>query len=140
MKRKLLTEALGESIRNAGLRATRQRTELLRILTEAPGPHSVEELTLCARGAFDMVTAYRMVDAFVTVGIARRIELAQGRALYEIVGEHHHHIVCTSCGRIEDIHICLPETAYREILKQSTFASIDTHALEYFGVCDRCAV
>lgn len=138
MKKKLLTETLEKSIRNAGLRATRQRTELLRILTDASGPQSVEELTLSARGVFDMVTAYRMLDAFVSVGIARRIELAQGRALYEIVGEHHHHIVCTTCGRIEDIQVCLPETAYRDILKQTTFTTINTHALEYFGVCARC--
>lgn len=139
MTTKTAPPSLEEILRTASLRATRQRLALLRALVRAKNPQSVEEITTSARGAFDTATAYRILDVFVTAGIARRIELAQGRALYEVAGEHHHHIVCTTCGRIEDIQVCLPETAYRDILKQTTFATIDTHALEYFGVCARCA-
>lgn len=138
MTTKAPPHSLGEILRTASLRATRQRLALLSALLRAKSPQSVEEITTNAKGAFDTATAYRILDAFVLAGIAQRIELAQGRALYEVAGEHHHHIVCTTCGRIEDIQVCLPDTAYRALLKQTTFTTIDTHTLEYFGVCAKC--
>lgn len=127
------------TLKGAGLRATRQRLTLLAALETASRPHSVEELVRACGNTFDTATAYRMLDAFRDAGLARRIELAQGRALFERAGVHHHHAVCMSCGRIEDVEACVPGDLDRNVKRASGFASIDDHALEFFGTCASCA-
>lgn len=126
-------------LRAAGLRATTQRIALLRALTNARQPRSVEELVRDARGAFDVATAYRTLEAFREAGLARRIDLVQGRALFEAAGAHHHHAICVSCGRIEDVEACLPKGLDASAKNASGFARIDEHMLEFFGMCKACA-
>ncbi len=123
---------------SASLRATTQRVALLRTLLRASRPLSVEELTRSLRGALDTATAYRTLDAFIEAGIAHQVELSAGKALYEIAGEHHHHVVCTSCNRIEDVQICLPESLTDTVRKASGFSSVREHTLEFFGTCKKC--
>ncbi len=136
MKKSTPTQTLLSSV---GLRATSQRISLLDVLIHAPSPLSVEALTHAARGALDLATAYRTLDALVRAGLAKRIELSQGKALFEVAGAHHHHAVCTICGRIKDIHACLPAGLNTRVRRTSGFASIDDHQLEFFGVCTSCA-
>lgn len=126
-------------LRDAGLRATSQRIALFVALRQARHPQSVEGLVAGSRNAFDIATAYRILEAFQEAGLARRIDLAQGRALYEAAGAHHHHAVCVSCGRIEDVEACLPKGLDAAVKKASGFARIDEHALEFFGTCAACA-
>lgn len=139
MKRKEAPRTNEDLLRQKGLRATRQRLAVLTALMEVGEPVAVEVLTRSRRNHFDLATAYRTLDSFVNVGIAKRIELAQGRALYEIATEHHHHAVCTTCGRIEDIDACLPRGINNRVCNTSGFASIEDHALEFFGTCMPCA-
>lgn len=139
MKHRENEAGLKDTLRTAGLRATKQRISLLSVLMHATEPIAVEAITRSAHGAFDLTTAYRTFDAFVLAGIARRIELAQGRALYEAATHHHHHAVCTTCGRISDIDACLPKGIDARVRLASGFASIDDHSLEFFGTCTQCA-
>lgn len=138
MKRILGTEETEAILRSVGLRATTQRVVFLKTLAGSLGPLSIEDLTRNAQGTFDLATGYRIIEVLVLAGIARRIELAQGRALYEIMGEHHHHAVCTVCGCIKDINACLPKGIDARVRNASGFARIDDHQLEFFGVCKLC--
>lgn len=139
MKKKL-TEAVAQSLlQHAGLRATRQRIALLQNLASTKGPASVEALMRSGGDAYDTATVYRTLDMLSTAKLITRIELAQGKALYEIAGEHHHHAVCTSCGLIRDIHACLQEGIDTRVRNASGFARIEHHALEFFGVCKPCS-
>lgn len=139
MNKTLSLESAQTLLRRAGLRATSQRIALLQNLARAEGPVSVERLTRSAGGAYDIATAYRILDALTISKLVHRIELAQGKALYEIAGDHHHHAVCMSCGRIEDIHACLPEGIDKRVQQASGFARIEHHTLEFFGVCKPCS-
>jgi Fur family ferric uptake transcriptional regulator len=139
VKKTLSLESAQILLRRAGLRATSQRVALLQNLARTDGPVSVERLTKSAEGAYDIATAYRILDALVTSQLVHRIELAQGKALYEIAGDHHHHAVCRSCGLIKDIHACLPEGIDARVQQTSGFARIEHHALEFFGVCKPCS-
>lgn len=134
-KRSVDIEAL---LRDAGLRATRQRIALLASLRKVDVPRAVEDIVSVSKGAFDTATAYRVLEAFREAGLVRRIELAQGRALYEAAGAHHHHAVCTVCGKIVDVEACLPKSLDEQVRKAAGFARIDDHALEFFGVCSKC--
>lgn len=139
MKRSSHTDSASEQLRSLGLRATAQRTALLQTLVSSKGPLSVEALTRAVGGACDLATAYRVLDAFVLVGLAKRIDVSQGRALYEAASEHHHHAVCLSCGVIKDIDACLPSGIDARVQKASGFAAITEHSLEFFGTCVACS-
>lgn len=128
-----------ETLRATGLRATRQRVVLLTLLTNASAPRTVEELVRAGKGEFDTATAYRMLEAFVGAGLARRVIHTNDRALYEAAGAHHHHAVCRSCGRIVDVETCLPRTLDERVREAAGFARIDDHALEFLGICRPCA-
>lgn len=139
MKTAASHEALMDQLRGAGLRATTQRIALLHALASSKGPLSVEALTKASKGAYDLATAYRTLDALVIAGLAKRIELSQGRALFEVATDHHHHAVCTTCGKIKDIDACLPQGIDARVQKASGFAHINEHSLEFFGTCAPCA-
>ncbi len=139
MKQSITTDRVNGELRAVGLRATTQRVALLQALLSSEGPVSVEALTKVSKGAFDLATAYRTLDALVIAGLAKRIELSQGRALFEASTEHHHHAVCTTCGKIKDIDACLPHGIDARVQKASGFAVINEHSLEFFGTCTPCA-
>ncbi len=128
-----------ERLRRAGLRATRQRIEVLHALMSAKSPLSVETLTRSSSANYDVATAYRILDAFTDAGLAKKVELAQGRSFYELEGDHHHHAICTTCGTISDIHACLPKGLDEEVRKAARFSSIEEHTLDFFGTCASCA-
>jgi Fur family transcriptional regulator, ferric uptake regulator len=86
-----------------------------------------------------MATAYRTLSTFVEAGFVRQVELSAGKAFYEIASAHHHHIVCGTCNRIEDVDVCLPEALTAAVRKASGFALVQEHTLEFFGTCKRCA-
>ena len=133
------SSTIAHELQMAGLRATRQRCALLKVLDGSKEPVPVERIVRASRGAFDTATAYRMLEAFQEAGLARRIELLKGHALYERAGRHHHHAVCRSCGTIRDVEACLPKSLDGAVAKASGFAYIDEHALEFFGICTKCA-
>ncbi len=128
-----------EQLRRAGFRATRQRIALLGVLEGTASPLAVEDIVRASRAAFDTATAYRMLESFREAGLVKRIDLAQGRALYESSGRHHHHALCTECGKIVDVEACLPKSLDEQVRKAAGFAQIRDHALEFFGLCTRCA-
>ncbi|MBU1292590.1 transcriptional repressor [Patescibacteria group bacterium] len=133
------SEKIRALLAGVDLRATTQRVALLKELLEQAHPLSVEKLTQGMGNALDTATVYRTLDTFEEKGLVRKVELAQGRALYEHAGEHHHHIVCTECGVIQDVDVCLPKSVQGTVQRASGFANVNEHALEFFGVCKKCA-
>lgn len=127
-----------EILRSLNLRATPQRLAVIAVLVRAKHPSSVEEVVRASRIPIDLATAYRTLDTFTEAGAVRKLRIADDRALYELANDHHHHAVCTSCGVIEDVATCLPEGLDARVKKASGFASIQSHALDFFGLCRAC--
>ena len=128
-------------LRDAGFRATKQRLALLMLLGQTAGPISVKAVAQRMKSQADFVTVYRALEALAGAGIVTRVDLRHSHAHYELaVGmAHHHHLVCNSCGEIEDIHECPLPTLQKKALRGSTkFASVQNHALELFGICNKC--
>lgn len=130
---------VGHDLKKAGLRMTPQRLALLSHLRAANSPISVEELVRKGKGAYDTATGYRILDALILAKLVRKISIASDRALFEATGTHHHHAVCTSCGIIVDVEACLPKSLDDRVRVSAGFERIDDHALEFFGLCKRCA-
>lgn len=120
-------------------RQTTERKELILVLTRATKPLTVAEIQSCLKGVVHTATVYRALQDLVQLGEVRPVALGGRATRYELTTEHHHHIVCTSCGEIEDVH-AEPKGLEGKVLSQSKkFKSVSSHSLEFFGVCKECA-
>ncbi|MGH7141300.1 MAG: Fur family transcriptional regulator [Minisyncoccia bacterium] len=126
-------------LRQVGFRATPRRLSLLNTLSKERKPLTVAEIQRkLGRSAPDTVTLYRALEALAEKGILERTELGHGHAHFELPKKHHHHIVCTACGRVEDFSSRVFEAALQKI-KSNSFEIITTHSVELFGRCAKCA-
>jgi Fe2+ or Zn2+ uptake regulation protein len=128
-------------LRSYGLKATPQRVQVLGLLAKAKKPVSIAELQKKAGEDFDSVTLYRSLETLVQNSLARPVDLRHGHTDYELAQgrEHHHHIVCEKCGTIEDFAWCPDPGLEKKILKNTNFAKLSDHSLEFFGLCKKCA-
>jgi len=136
-------DKLADIIRKAGFRATTPRLLVLAYLRKSKYPLGVRDvLKGVGTKNIDQVTVYRILDAFKKAGVVVQVDFQQGHALYEFKDhEHdHHHIVCTSCDRVEDFTGCDYEKLVGKALKQARgFAKVTSHSFELFGLCAACA-
>jgi Fur family transcriptional regulator, ferric uptake regulator len=130
---------LSEALRVRGMRMTRQRERMLQALLAAPNPQSAEEIRVAAGFApSDLVTVYRNLESFITLGLAQRILLENGTQLFEWVtpNAHHHHIICRQCHHTEPLEFCAADQLEARAAG-SGFTEL-THVIEVFGVCPDC--
>lgn len=86
-----------------------------------------------------LTTVYRALDSLVEKGYVQAVDLGDGEKRYEVVtpGEHHHHLVCESCGQSNHLDQCVVEEIEDTIRSKYGF-TIKSHVLEIFGVCSKC--
>lgn len=130
-----------ELLKEVGLRATRPRLRLLELLKASAYPLSVADMAhMIGKPQIDQVTIYRTLETFVQAGLVQHLELHQGRSFFELATrDHHHHLVCRSCGRVEDVEGCDMNVVEKKLAKRSkNFHIVTSHALEFFGECNAC--
>ncbi len=126
-------------LRSRGLRATPQRLVLMSLLAKANHPMSIPELSsLQGSEALDNTTFYRGLEALTAAGLVRKVNLRHEHTDYELVRDHHHHLVCENCEKIENIDWCPAPSVPPNVLKGSGFTTLSDHAIEFFGLCKMC--
>ena len=97
------------------------------------------QLRLGGDKAPGLTTVYRALDSLVEKGYVQAVDLGDGEKRYEVVepGEHHHHLVCESCGQSNHLDQCVVEEIEASIRAKYGF-TIKSHVLEIFGVCSNC--
>lgn len=140
-----LDSQITERLALDGLRFTRGRREVVEALLASDGPMSANELSDVLGDGAPLSSIYRSL-AILTDSDILTVHLAtKGLARYELsewlVG-HHHHLVCTECGSVEDIHVSAShEERLREVVDAvASVASFipSSHALEIDGRCAQC--
>lgn len=129
-----------EILVKAGLRVTRARLDLLRVLREQHGPFTLDELHRRVRESrCDAATVYRVLTAFEDAELVHRCEFGDGVSRFELRhdGHHHHHVICKSCGKVKSLDYCVVE-GIEQLLHREGFRDI-SHSLEFFATCERCA-
>ncbi|MCY3727611.1 MAG: transcriptional repressor [Nitrospira sp.] len=132
-----------DEIRASGKRMTRTRQAVLGLLESTKYPLSPSELYARLKKqnvAIDLVTVYRNLHALKAIGVVRQIKLHQEEQFrYEMEEgrEHHHHIRCKSCGKIEDLLLC-PLKKLTALIEQETRFLVGDHSLEFSGWCPKC--
>lgn len=138
---KRMNERFAAMLRKSGHKATPGRLSLLELLATADHPLAIHEIVEAAQGSLNQATIYRALESLLEVGIVRRVDMQHAHAHYELAegAKHHHHLICKHCGRVEDVEHCDVSAIEAAVLKKSkSFASIQTHSLEFFGLCKKC--
>lgn len=129
------------AIRGCGLRVTDSRRAVYQALVVRPHASADELYGRVAEvlSATSLQSVYNALNDFVDAGLVRRIEPAGRAGLFELrVADNHHHIVCRSCGAIEDVD-CAHGAA--PCLQPSDAHGFTVEAAEvtYWGLCAACA-
>lgn len=127
-----------------GQRYTAGRRRLVDALLEAPNPLAIHELL--ARSELPQSSAYRNLVVLEQAGAVRRVVTDEDFARYELAESltaHHHHLICLSCGRVEDVMIpaALEADVDRTVGKLARRSGYETvaHRLDLVGTCGDCA-
>ena len=89
-------------------------------------------------GAADYSSVFRAVSLLERQGMLDRIDLGDGRARFEVREEHHEHIRCESCGRVDEVPVCVLDDAAAQV-KELTGFQVMSHRVVFGGLCADCA-
>jgi Fur family transcriptional regulator, ferric uptake regulator len=124
-------------------RATRQRAAISSVMDDLDAFLSAQELHALLRNdgtSVGLTTVYRNLQAMAERGEVDVVRRADGETLYRKCssGEHHHHLVCRSCGFSVEIENDDVERWTDRAAKRHRFSDV-SHDLELFGVCESCS-
>ena len=131
-----------QDLRQAGLKATLPRVKILEIMERSSVRHlSAEDIykALLEEGEdVGIATIYRVLTQFESAGLVTRHHFEGGISVFELDhGEHHDHILCIKCGKVEEFVDSVIEQRQRDIARKSGFTMTD-HSLNIYGICDDC--
>ena len=120
------------------VRMTAPRRAVLKLVGDWRGSFAVAELHARARDLhprLGLATTYRTVELLRKHGAVRRLAVG-GHVYIRCSSTHHHHLICTSCGGVEETELCaVPADA--ELQRLHGFRA-DAHDLDIFGTCRSC--
>jgi Fur family ferric uptake transcriptional regulator len=140
-----LHQEVASRLATAGQRYTRTRRRLVDILAKAGMPLSLPDIVRGRRN-LPQSSAYRNLAELETAGLIRRVASEDGFGRYELAEEltgHHHHLMCSRCGLVQDLHIPAPferqlDRTFDVLARESAFATV-RHRLDLIGLCRECA-
>ena len=132
-----------KNIRDAGLKVTLPRLKILDMLENSPNKHlSAEDVykALMNEGEeIGLATIYRVLTQFEGADLVNRHHFEGGNSVFELnQGEHHDHIMCIKCNRVEEFVDKVIEQRQSEIASRMGY-EIKEHCLHLYGVCSDCA-
>ena len=132
-----------DDLKNTGLKATLPRLKILEVFQTGAQRHmsaeDVVRVLLQDRSDVGLATVYRVLAQFEQAGILSRNHFESGKSVYELnEGQHHDHLVCLDCGRVEEFYDADIESRQHEVAKAKGFAIAD-HALSLYANCVRQA-
>lgn len=131
-----------ERLSAQGHRQTKARTAIVALLVRTKNPLPIVEIGERLAGLairVNKTTLYRELQFLVAQDIAREIDFGEGKKRYEFASAaHHHHVVCTRCQRVEDVVFPDDLLTHETAAAQQTGYRIQSHSLEFFGLCTQC--
>jgi Fe2+ or Zn2+ uptake regulation protein len=125
----------------AGYRLTAPRRAVADLISQYDGHFTALELEDVARRrrlGISRATLFRALDLLAELGVVERVDLPNGEHAYvPCARAHHHHVICSRCGRTTEVEDCGVSEAVAEIARRSSYR-IDTHRLELYGLCAHC--
>lgn len=137
------TEGVIAILKVNGLRLTKTRKALVEVFLLDKTPLSVRDILYELQKVRIMVnktTVYRELEKLQTRGIIDVVRLKDRKQYYELASrEHHHHLICLSCERVEDVDMDEAKLlAEEETVNRERGFIVLRHSLEFFGLCKGC--
>ena len=131
-----------EEARRRGVRWTNQRQVIVETFITSNEHLTVEELHRRVRlldATVSAATVYRTINMLVEIGVAVKRHFGDGSATFESnLDKHHHdHLVCLSCGKIEEFELQAIEDLQEQVAGDHGFRLVH-HRMELYGVCKEC--
>jgi Fe2+ or Zn2+ uptake regulation protein len=131
-------------LRSLDQRYTRARRALVDVLLAADAPLAIPHLRE-RDPSLAQSSAYRNLSVLESAGVVHRVVTADEFARYELaedLTEHHHHLICSSCGEVRDFTAPARieddlERTLRRIATRHGFEA-DHHRLDLVGTCANC--
>jgi Fur family ferric uptake transcriptional regulator len=130
-----------DMLRGASLRVTRPRLAVLAAVHDHPhaDTDSIIGVVRADLGEVSTQAVYDVLRALTEAGLVRRLEPAGSVARYESrVADNHHHVVCRSCGAVEDVDCAVGDTPCLTASDDRGY-SIDEAEVTYWGLCPTCS-
>ncbi len=129
------------NLKNTGLKATLPRLKVLDIFHSGRQRHmSAEDVyreLLAVNEDVGLATVYRVLTQFEQAGLLKRSNFESGKAVFELnEGNHHDHLVCLQCGRVEEFFDAEIERRQHVAAAERGF-SLQDHALSLYGNCQK---
>jgi Fur family transcriptional regulator, ferric uptake regulator len=130
-----------DELKSTGLKATLPRLKILEIFQRSNQRHMTAEdvyrVLLEERSDVGLATVYRVLTQFEQASILCRNHFESGKAVYELnEGQHHDHLVCLDCGRVEEFYDAEIEQRQQAVALSKGF-SITDHALSLYATCTK---
>jgi Fur family ferric uptake transcriptional regulator len=132
-----------EELKSSGLKATLPRIKILEVFQHAQRRHMTAEdvfKALLTEGSdIGLATVYRVLMQFEQAGLLTRSNFESGKAVFELnEGQHHDHLVCLNCGRVEEFFDAEIEARQRAVAAARGF-ELQEHSLALYANCTKVA-
>ena len=130
-----------DELKSTGLKVTLPRLKILEIFQKSAHRHmtaeDVSRVLLQENSDVGLATVYRVLAQFEQAEILIRSHFESDKAVYELnEGQHHDHLVCLDCGRVEEFYDTQIEQRQQVVAKEKGFVIAD-HALSLYAHCTR---
>lgn len=128
-----------DTLKENGYKLTAKREDLLRTVSNASKYMTAKEVQETLQDKYPSIsqdTIYRNLHTFVNLSLLEETDL-NGEKWFRFrcnTNEHHHHFICTKCGKTKELNMC-PMNFFEDQLPNCSIAS---HRFEIFGTCDTC--
>jgi Fur family transcriptional regulator, ferric uptake regulator len=141
-----LRDQVTTRLRRVDQRMTKNRAAIVDVLRGASRPLTIPEI-LDLEGELAQSSVYRNLVVLEQAGVVHRIvtndEYARFELAEDLTGDHHHHLVCTVCGSVEDVPASrvLEESLHSAVadIDRATGFTTDQHRIDLLGRCRACA-
>ena len=128
-----------EDLKSSGLKATLPRIKVLEVFQKTHQRHMTAEdvyrALLAEQADVGLATVYRVLMQFEQAGILTRNHFESGKSVFELnQGQHHDHLVCLTCGRVEEFFDAAIEARQRAVAQERGFELAD-HSLALYAEC-----
>ena len=132
-----------QELRDVGLKVTLPRMKILEIMERETGERhlnaeQVYKILLSDNEEIGLATIYRVLTQFETAGLVTRHHFEGGNSVFELnKGQHHDHIVCVKCGKVDEFTDDVIEDRQNQIAIKLGYELTD-HSLYLYGLCPEC--
>lgn len=143
MEYDLLLEEFKKALRQSGLKYTKQRESLLKLLYNTEEHHTPDELYEALKASGDdqnvgIATIYRTLNLLEESGMVTSISFGAAGKKFELANKSHHdHMICKSCNKIIEFKDDVIEQKQLKIAREHGF-KLSSHLMQLYGICADC--